>query len=213
MSGPATIILTGESGAGKTLTASHLLESRPHGFSGLLSLSASEKGARRAIVARLLPEGDEVALAHLTRRAPHPGKPPSFENALDDAGRAVVRLGPWDFSPRAIESVNRHLCRLAEEGRAAPPPRRIIIDEIGPLELVHGAGFLPGLRAVAEAALPSVIVVRPSLVESIRAFLAAVRGTDSAARVAVVEISRPADSPRTRDAVLAMLDDPDAGAV
>ncbi|MCG8478245.1 MAG: nucleoside-triphosphatase [Spirochaetales bacterium] len=214
MSGPLTILLTGESGSGKTLTASRLVEARPQSIAGVLSVSESKEGVRRAIVARLLPDGGEVALASLERSVPPRGiKPPSIDSALDDAGRAVVRLGPWDFSVRGIERVNHYLCRIAENPQFGVPPHSILIDEIGPLELVYGGGFLPGLRAVLDAALPSVIVVRPSLVDSIRAFLASARGAGAASRVSVVEISHSTETPRVCDTILAMLDDSDVAAM
>lgn len=206
-----TVLLTGISGAGKTSTASRLVKAWGAGVAGVLSDSILHNGTRRAIVARLLPDGEEVALAHRARPdAPPPGTAhPSFAAAVDDSGRAVVCLGPWDFSVRGIDLVNRHLRRLADAQPSDVRPYAMLIDEIGPLELVHGGGFLPGLRAVATAAVSSVIVVRPSLVDSLRAFLATCRRPDAAGRVVVVEIADPSESPRVCDTIQAMLDGPD----
>ncbi len=214
MIGPLTILLTGESGAGKTVTASRLVAARPRSIVGVLSVSEWEEGVRRAIVAHLLPDGAAVALARLARPVVSSRTiPPPLDDGLDDAGRPVVRLGPWNFSADGIERVNRHLRRLADAQRPATPMHGIVIDEIGPLELVHGGGFLTGLHAVVSARLPSIIVVRPSLVESIRTLLAAAGGADTPPRVAVAEITHPTESPRVCDAILAMLDDSDAGTV
>jgi nucleoside-triphosphatase THEP1 len=55
-------------------------------------------------------------------------------------------------------------------GGTARPARSVrILDEVGPLELRMGNGFLDALEALRRTpAVPALIVVRPSLVDEVR---------------------------------------------
>jgi nucleoside-triphosphatase THEP1 len=44
----------------------------------------------------------------------------------------------------------------------------IILDEVGPLELVAGAGFTPAMEAIAGPAGAGLVVVRPELLPEVK---------------------------------------------
>lgn len=79
-----------------------------------------------------------------------------------------LRIGPFAMD----ESVLRRGIRLVEEALRAGDDL-VIIDEIGPLELLRGEGFAPLLSALGDFPEAVVlIVVRPELVEALRERLA-----------------------------------------
>lgn len=149
-----TVLLTGPSGAGKTSTLQDLAASRPGFWSGVIAESVlSADGLRVGLAARLLPGETRVDLAVRGTAAAAP--PDSFDTPL----------GPWRFSSRAITAVNDHLATV-------PVLAASLIDEIGPLELRRGGGFLPGFRTVLAGTAPMVVVVRPDLVDELRRSIA-----------------------------------------
>jgi nucleoside-triphosphatase THEP1 len=140
-------LLTGESGSGKTSACQALVQRvRQAGgrVAGLLSPPIIHREEKVAIAARLLPDDQQRLLAVRQSEAP---------------AWFSLALGQWQFDPSILARVDRHLENL-------PPCDLLIVDEIGPLELVRGEGWqaaLPALRHhPCQAAL---VVVRPSLIE------------------------------------------------
>ncbi|MGI6033603.1 MAG: hypothetical protein ACOX69_09325 [Coriobacteriales bacterium] len=65
----------------------------------------------------------------------------------------------WDFSDAALERVNAHLSTCTDCDL-------LLIDELGPLELLRGGGFTEGMRLLDTQSAPaSLVVVRPALTE------------------------------------------------
>lgn len=102
----------------------------------------------------LLPGGERLAFARRRDLAQAEG---TFD-ATSQSARA--QLG-WEISDDAIAQVNRHFARLRElrlqeaaarqaaEG-AAPAPRLTVVDELGRLELLRGAGLSEALALLAD---------------------------------------------------------------
>ncbi len=96
-----------------------------------------------------------------------------------------MRVGPFAMD----ESVLRWGIRLVEEALRAGDDL-VIIDEIGPLELLRGEGFAPLLTILGDFPGAAVlIVVRPELVEALRERLAGL-GHTSTILVGVTEDNR-----------------------
>ncbi|MDR0888533.1 MAG: hypothetical protein LBM21_01400 [Coriobacteriales bacterium] len=140
-------IITGESGSGKTQKLLGLLDnSRAAGFSvsGIICPAVFDGGKKTGIDALLLPGEERIRLA--------------------DAGAGAHGLS-WAFSDTAMEAVNAYFDALCEPA-AAERATVTVIDEIGPLELVHGGGFTSALKLLDDIAYnDAIIVVRPSLLD------------------------------------------------
>jgi hypothetical protein len=147
--------------------------------SGLGTESARSVDPRSAL---LLPEDVELPLAEPVRvrsvGEPQRSDRPGPEATVTRPSAGGPRIGPYRFFGETIERVNA----LFTEGAAgaADTPARVtpivplvwILDEIGPLELKRGEGFLPALEELERAraasqAVRALIVVRPSLVEQV----------------------------------------------
>jgi len=141
-------LLTAEIGAGKT-TFCHALvdEARAAGWdaAGILCPPVFESGVKTGILAQNLRTEESRLLAvasHLSL--------PTFH----------LPLGNWLFDPSTITWGNEILA-------AALPCDLFIVDELGPLELIRGEGWLNALEALRQPKYKiGVAVVRPSLVES-----------------------------------------------
>lgn len=71
----------------------------------------------------------------------------------------------WKFNDSVVEQINDHLGNLVNCDY-------VIIDEIGPLEIVKNKGFTNGLKILKEGYFKNVIVaVRPSLIEKLKSFI------------------------------------------
>ncbi|MFW5695408.1 MAG: hypothetical protein ACOCYB_09575 [Alkalispirochaeta sp.] len=217
-----TILVTGEPGTGKTSLLINL--SKRLGVVGVISRPrVDEFGKRTGIVATFPDTGERIELATVVRI---PGDPrvaglvaaPSTPGGADDDSRAAgsnahVMVGPWRFSRGAIADVNARLARIAEEavrgGATSDAAHRsmpvVVIDEIGPLELLRHGGFLPGLEAVMRSALPAIVVVRPALVAELRRTIGSFSESRSPNRLHTVSISHPAQIEPTARRILAML--------
>lgn len=145
-------LLVAPRGAGKT-TFCRLLaeEARAAGYqvAGLLSPAVFEGGVKTGILAQDLRTGEARMLARLETFAP---VPPSFD----------LRLGCWLFDRAVLEWGNQ---LLAGELRCD----LLVVDELGPLELVHGEGWVNALDALRRGCYRwAVAVVRPELAEVAR---------------------------------------------
>lgn len=142
------VVISGESGTGKTSYCAALVR---HVMAsgglvcGLLSLGIYVDDVRIAIDLHDLSTGQPRRLA--TRR-PEPDP--------------ISPTPQWQFDDEALRWGNAVLA-------AAPPCDLLIIDELGPLELKHNAGFQSAFDLLKRRAYRlACVVVRPSLVEDFK---------------------------------------------
>jgi len=137
-------IITGEIGTGKTRWCQQFLElARQAGWdvAGLISPAVFENGQKTAIDAVDVRSGERRRLA--TRRS------------VEDA--ALIHTREWLFETDTVGWGNAVF-------RRALPCDLLIVDEMGPLELLQGQGWVNALEAIATRAYRlAVVVVRPSL--------------------------------------------------
>lgn len=137
-------IVTGEIGAGKTRWCQQFLElARQAGWNaaGIVSPGVFENGQKVAIEAVDVRSGERRRLA--TRRQ------------TEDS--ALIHTREWQFETETMEWGNTVF-------QQALPCDLLIVDEIGPLELLQGKGWVAALEAIASRAYRlAVVVVRPSL--------------------------------------------------
>lgn len=143
--------LTGPRGAGKTTFCRHLIaRARQAGWdvAGVTSPAVIEDGERVGFDAEDIRSGERHGLG---RAQPQPG--------------FSIRLGRWFISPAALAWANQIFARCC-------PCDLLIVDEIGPLELVRGEGWTSALSALrAGVYRAAVVVVRPELLEEAHAAL------------------------------------------
>lgn len=139
------IILTGQSGCGKTTLLQHMLEQlkkHPLSIQGLLSLPVEGPEGKTGIDLVDFKTGENRHLAHLRKTA----------------GEGVFTQ-KWQFDSCVVEWGNLVLAN-------ACPCDLLVIDELGPLELERGEGWLNGLEALEKRNFNNaVVVIRPSLLE------------------------------------------------
>ncbi len=150
---PPLWLVTGERGAGKTTFCRRLAEeARADGWrvAGLLSPAVFEAGVKTGILVEDLASGEQRPLASLAARPP-------FD----------LPLGRWFFDPAALDWGNRVL-------QDCPPCDLLIVDELGPLELLRGQGWTSALTALLRPDIRlGLAVVRPELETTLRARLPA----------------------------------------
>ena len=149
---PARLLVTGERGAGKTVFCRALVEAvralpgRP-AVGGVISPRVYEGGEQVGIEVEDLRTGRRRRLATLR---------PAGEPAPSEATKL------WWFDEDALAWGDRVL-------RSAIPCGLLVVDELGPLELEEGRGWLGGLAAVDSGAFTAaVVVVRPRLLPEAR---------------------------------------------
>lgn len=136
------ILLTGGIERGKTTLCRHLVEiAREKGWQVGGILSPAEMEGKRKVGIDLLDvnSGERRPLAHRDQATDGPSTP------------------RWHFLAEALQWGDEIL-------RAALPCDLLVVDELGPLELVREEGWQSGLAAVNSRAYQlAVVVVRPSL--------------------------------------------------
>jgi nucleoside-triphosphatase len=154
---PLLWALTGPRGAGKTTFCRTLAErARAAGWdvAGLLSPGVFEDGVKTGILAQALRTGETHPLARV-----HP--PPGGASEVE--GRSPqLAFGNWLFDAAAFTWGNQVL-------EASLPCDLLIVDELGPLELVRGEGWTSALAVLRQPRYRvGLVVVRPELVEIAR---------------------------------------------
>lgn len=98
----------------------------------------------------LLPDGERVAFARRRDLA-------RAEGSLDPESQSEAAQLAWHISDDALARVNAHfgliaegMCGGAEEGEA--PPRLLVVDELGRLELERGCGLVAATELLARGA-------------------------------------------------------------
>jgi nucleoside-triphosphatase THEP1 len=144
---PGVVILTGGRGSGKTTTVLNLaqrLREEGHSIAGIAAPAVMLEGKRTGYLIRDLSTGQEVPYATRTGES-HQDNPIPFSFLEDghDFGIQVLKR------PAALKS------------------DLLIVDEAGPLEL-KGKGWAEPLRDLLSRRIgPTLLVVRPSLIDSI----------------------------------------------
>jgi len=142
------ILLTGQRGSGKTTLCSQAAEtarqSNRHA-GGVLSPAVFEKGHKTAIDVINLASGRRGKLARLRK-----------------SGDEGILTSHWTFDVQTLEWGNASL-------KEAVPCDLLVMDELGPLELVRGQGLTAGLEAVDSRLFTlALVVIRPELLEVAR---------------------------------------------
>ena len=139
-------VMTGEIQSGKTTWIKRMLaqaQARGLSFSGVYTPAVFEGGTKTAIDAVLLPQQERLRLAHFR------------DGACPDG---VHRLA-WEFDEAAMARCNGHLGSLGHS-------RLLLIDELGPLELVRNEGYTQALELLDSRQVEcALVVIRPSLLE------------------------------------------------
>lgn len=151
-SAPLIIALSAASGAGKTTVcrkAAALASARGYLVAGILTTLRRGPSGERGL--------DVEDIQHRVRR-------PLAETTGSADGPII---GPWRFHKGGLEWGDAVLAR-------ATPCDLLVVDELGPLELVHGTGWAQALPALLSGAYRvGLAVVRPAL---IGAFLGRLEG-------------------------------------
>ena len=136
------LVLTGPSGAGKTrlcMQTARILQQLGARVAGLLSPARMEGGRKTGIFVEDVVSGERRLLAE----RPH-GRPSG-----------------WQLAPAALQWGAGIL-------RNAPPHDVLVVDELGPLELEHGGGWIVACEVLAEDPAAAMVVVRPPLIDRFR---------------------------------------------
>jgi nucleoside-triphosphatase len=142
---PQILLITGDSGAGKTTWCTGLIDAaRANGLTvgGLLCPAVFNDGAKTGIDMQNLVSGESRRLAQ--RRTPQ------------STGVMTIH---WHFDESVLAWGNSVL-------RDLPPVDVLIIDELGPLELIRNEGLLEALTVLDRGAFQvACVIVRLGLVE------------------------------------------------
>ena len=144
------VLLTGESGCGKTTLCQRVVEwlkARGLDVAGVLTLPRFSNGEKIGMEVEDARTGQRCALA---------------ERAAIGEGTANLA---WKFNPAGVEWGARIL-------RGATPCDVLVVDELGPLELIHNEGWVAAMDVLqARSYRDALVVVRPELLENFRARL------------------------------------------
>ncbi|HSQ16763.1 MAG TPA: nucleoside-triphosphatase [Anaerolineales bacterium] len=143
MSTPRLWMVSGEREVGKsTFCRALAAHARQFGWdvAGLFCPAVFEGGQKTGILAEAVRTGEARLLASTHRRTP-----------------ADLRLGQWYFDHGVLDWGDQVIA-------SSPPCDLLIIDELGPLELVHQAGWWSALGILGSSPYQvGLVVVRPEL--------------------------------------------------
>lgn len=143
-------LLTAPSGAGKTTFCGAVVQAaRAVGWTtaGVLCPPVFEHDNKTGILVQNLRTDETRPLALLA-------------TLQVDPATFTAPLGRWLFAPSALAWGNEMLAD-------SRPTDLLIVDELGPLELLHGAGWQNALTTLHQATYRlGIAVVRPSLIEA-----------------------------------------------
>lgn len=143
---PKIVVITGESGQGKTRLCQALVrlaKARVMVVKGVLSPAVFTAGEKTAILLEDASSGEQCALAQV-RQAGSDG---------------AIQTGHWTFDPDGVVWGSRILVEAGECDL-------LVVDELGPLEFTQNKGWAEGIHVIHRRHyLLGVVVVRPSLLE------------------------------------------------
>lgn len=143
------IIITGWRGAGKTTFCKGIVtlaEQTDWQTGGLLSHAVFESGQKNAIEVEDLKSKKRRILARA--------------NKDNKCNTEKMCAGHWVFDQNILLWGNRILSE-------ALPCDLFVVDELGPLEMIHGEGWTAGLTALDSGAYRlALVVIRPELLET-----------------------------------------------
>jgi nucleoside-triphosphatase THEP1 len=143
---PRLYILTAPRKAGKTSFCRLLADqARTIGWdvAGLLSPAIFENEVKTGILAENVRTGESRCLASITQRSPED-----------------IFLGMWYFDSQTLEWGNRILA-------SSTPSDLLIVDELGPLELIYQKGWQSALTILPQGEYRvGLVVIRPELLST-----------------------------------------------
>lgn len=149
---PALILVTGKSGAGKTIWCLELVhQARLAGFLpyGFVSPAVFENGSKIGI--------DLLEIQHDERRRLAVRR----TEKASESGLGIHTAG-WQFDEGVLEWANQVLDEMSDA-------EFLIIDELGPLELLENKGLVRGLEVIDERKYRlACVTVRPLLLATAR---------------------------------------------
>jgi len=136
-------MLTGERGAGKTsLCRALAVQAHQQGWdaAGVISPAVFENGGKTGILVEDVRRGESHPLA-----------------ALEATGRFALPVGKWFFDRTVLDWGDKVIA-------SSPPCDLLIVDELGPLELLQGGGWQSAPKVLrAGGYLLSLVVICPEL--------------------------------------------------
>lgn len=143
------IVLSGNSGSGKTSLCAEICRSRKNqslDIAGILTLPFYQNGNKTQLIVENLRSGECYPLANL--------------KTINDG----PEIGKWCFKSEGLE---KGLIAL----KHSTPCDLLVIDELGPLELVHAEGWVYALELLKKGFYrQSIVVIRPSLLATFYGF-------------------------------------------
>jgi nucleoside-triphosphatase THEP1 len=143
------IVLSGISGSGKTKLCSRLCHSRKNqgcDIAGILTLPFYQNGNKTQLIVENIRSGECHPLANLTTTYDGP------------------EIGKWRFNSEGLE---KGLIAL----KHSTPCDILVIDELGPLELLHGEGWFYALKLLKKVFYrQALVVIRPRLLPEFYSF-------------------------------------------
>ena len=154
-------VMTGQIQTGKTTWLKGFLKEAANAdvrIDGLITPAIFENGEKTGIEARLLPQDENFLLAKKRYFDGGEGGSHNFKQQVFDGKK---KLG-YDFSDNAMQRINKHFATCFGA-------HNFLVDEIGPLEMMQGKGYVEAMRLLDERAADNAIaVIRPSLLDAAR---------------------------------------------
>jgi nucleoside-triphosphatase THEP1 len=146
------ILFYGDRGLGKSCALGELAQRLGSGVGGVICPGVYADGHKSAVYwLDLARSTGRSADERQAAAKPLARELPAFEGApgrprVDLSGEGLLRYGKWEFSRAALAAADEACLRALAEPSAAPA----IVDEIGPLELSHGLGYVKTLERLDE---------------------------------------------------------------